>query len=207
MVGNAKRARADHLGPERRRPQVLDAALALARKSGIRAVTMELVAERVGVTKPVVYACYGSRDELVDALLEREEQRLFDGVMAALPAELDFQHPERMFRDGFVALLRVVAEHPGSWELVLAPEPDASVARRYGRARRRVAERVATLMEVAFAHLGKEDAPHKLPVLVELFMSAGDAAVRAMVRSRDAWTPEELGALMGRAVLAALRSA
>ncbi len=207
MVGTKKRARADHLGPERRRPQVLDAALAIARKSGIRAVTMEAVAEHVGVTKPVVYACFPSRDELIDALLEREEARLFEGVMAALRHELDFADPDRMFREGFVALLRVVTEHPGSWELVVGPERDPSVASRYGRARQRVAERVAALMQFAFAHVGKEDADRKLPILVDLFMSAGDAAVKAMVQSRGAWTPEDLGALMGRVVFAAIRSA
>lgn len=209
MVGlsSRKRARADHLGPERRRPQVLDAALGIARKHGIRAVTMEAVADAIGVTKPVVYACYGSRDELVDELLAREEKRLLDGVMGALPQELDFADPDRMFREGFTALVRVVAEHPGSWQLVIGPEPDASVTKRYGHARRRVAARVAALMEVGFAQAGKEDAARKLPILVDLFMSAGDAAVAAMVRSRGAWTPEDLGAFMGRVVLAAIRSA
>jgi AcrR family transcriptional regulator len=202
-----KRGRAAHLGPERRRPDVLDAALAIAEKEGVRAVTMEAVASALGVTKPVVYACYASREELVTALLEREEERLVAGVMSALPRTLDFVDPEKMFADGFEALLTVVSEHPSAWELVLAAEPDPAVSKRYGHARERVAARVAELMKVGLAHAGTKDVARKLPVLVELFMSSGDAAVRAMVRERESWTPKELGAFVGRVILGALRRA
>ena len=51
-----ERVRAAHLGPERRRPQVLDAALKIAVERGSHAVSMEAVAQSMGVTKPVVYA-------------------------------------------------------------------------------------------------------------------------------------------------------
>ena len=57
------RARAEHLGPERRRPQVLDTALEIAAEHGVANVTMALVAERMEVTRPVVYACYSGRGE------------------------------------------------------------------------------------------------------------------------------------------------
>lgn len=207
MVGNRQRTRAEHLGPDSRRPQVLDAALAIAERLGVRAVTMAGVAEALAVTKPVIYACYPGRDELIDALLAREEERLFTGVMAALPVQLDLDDPETMFREGFTALLSVVTRYPSSWQLVLAPDPDASVATRYGRSRARVSARVAELMRVAFEGVGKPDLERKLPILVDLFMSAGDAAVRAMLRDRDAWTPEALGAFIARVTLAALRSA
>lgn len=186
---------------------MLDAALAIAEKQQIRGVTMEAVAAALRVTKPVVYACFASREELITALLEREQARLFDGVMAALPATLDFADPEKMFADGFAALLAVTAEHPSAWELVFAAEPDPAVAARYGHARARVAARVAELMQIGLAHRGAEDVAHKLPFLVELFMSAGDAAVRTMVRDRESWTPKDLGAFVGRVVFSALRSA
>jgi AcrR family transcriptional regulator len=71
-----KRRRATHLGPERRRPQVLDAALELFLKRGYEGTSMQAVADQAGVTKPVVYACYSSKDALFRALLEREENRI-----------------------------------------------------------------------------------------------------------------------------------
>src|SRR5918999_673314 len=48
------RQRAAHLGPERRRPLVLDAALHLFVEHGYRGTSMEGIAAAAGVTKPVV---------------------------------------------------------------------------------------------------------------------------------------------------------
>jgi AcrR family transcriptional regulator len=200
-----ERARAAHLGPERRRPQVLDAALALAAERGVRNVSMEAVARHLGVTRPVVYACFGSREELLAALLEREEQRLFDGVLSALPHRPDFADPERLLVEGFQALLKVVSAHADSWRLLYAADADPAIAGRYGDARRRVAQQVGVLMGPALKLRGIKDASRKLPVLVEMFMSMGDGAVRALLQGR--WTPEELGVLVGRMVLAALLKA
>ena len=96
-----ERTRAAHLGPERRRPQVLDAALKIAVGRGSHAVSMEAVAQSMGVTKPVVYACFASREELLAALLGREEQRLFSAVIAALPDRPSFDKPEHLLVEGF----------------------------------------------------------------------------------------------------------
>ena len=73
------RKRAAHLGPERRRPQVLDAALTQFLEHGYDGTSMQAVADEAGVTKPVVYACFASKDELFRALLRREEERILGG--------------------------------------------------------------------------------------------------------------------------------
>lgn len=80
------RRRAAHLGPERRRPLILDVALQLFMEHGYRGTSMEAVARAAGVTKPVVYDCFASKADLFGALLEREEQRMFDQFGAALAA-------------------------------------------------------------------------------------------------------------------------
>ncbi|MDB5974711.1 MAG: transcriptional regulator, TetR family domain protein [Nevskia sp.] len=208
-VGKArnKQTRAAHLGPERRRPQVLDAALKLAVARGSHAVSMEAVAQAMGVTKPVVYACFASREELLEALLAREEQRLFAAVTAALPARPSFDKPERLLIEGFQALLKGAAAHADSWQLVFAANADPAVADRYKQAREQVAQQVGTLMAPGLRLWGIQDVPRKLPVLVEFFMSAGDGAVRTLVNGQGQWTPEELGALVGRIVHGALRKA
>lgn len=208
-VGNNEKpkARAAHLGPERRRPAVLDAALKLAVGQGLRAVSMEAVAQELGVTKPVVYACFPSREALLEALLEREEQRLFAGVIAALPEGPDFRNPKALFDTGFRALLMTVAEHKESWRLVFMAEPDPTIAGRYGEARRRVAAVVAQLMRPGLEQVGVQDIERKLPVLVELFMSIGDGAVRTLLQGGESWSPDALGSYIGRIVFAALKEA
>ena len=208
-VGKARneRTRAPHLGPERRRPQVLDAALKLAIGRGSHAVSMEAVAQSLGVTKPVIYACFASREELLQALLTREEQRLFQAVLAALPGRPSFDRPEQLLVEGFQALLKGVASHADSWRLVFAAEADPAVAGRYKQARGLVAKQVATLMAPGLRAWGIKEVPRKLPALVEFFMSAGDGAVRTLISGEGGWSAEELGALVGRLVYGALRRA
>lgn len=202
-----ERSRAAHLGPERRRPQVLDTALALAVEQGIRNVTMDLVAKRMAVSKPVLYSCFASREELLLALLEREEQRLFAGVMSALPGTLNLENPKQMMIAGFQALLKVAADYRASWQLVFAGAPDPSVADRYGQARRLVAQRVSELMQPGLAAWKIDDIDRKLPVLVELFMSIGDGAVRAQVDNSQNWSTTDLGEFIGLLTYGALKQA
>ena len=60
------RARAAHLGPELRRPLVLDAALPLFARDGYDAVSMQAIADAAGVSKPVLYSCFDSKEELFE---------------------------------------------------------------------------------------------------------------------------------------------
>jgi AcrR family transcriptional regulator len=207
MNNERERTRAAHLGPERRRPQVLDAALNIAAEQGLSALSMESVAKALGVTRPVVYACYASREEMLGALLEREEQRLYAGAMASLPAEPQFGAPRQWMTAGFQALAGAVAENAVSWRFVLAADNDPSVVERYGRGRQRVAEVVRTLMEPMLRAANVESVDRKLPVLVELFMSLGDGTVRSMLQSEQLWTPDELGAYVAGIAIGAFSRA
>jgi len=168
---------------------------------------MAAVADRIGVTKPVLYACFASRHELIDAMLEREERLLLAGVLGALGSRANTDDPEPLLVAGFQALLEAVEQRAGSWRLVFAPEPDPAVAERFGRAHRLVAERVAAVMEPVLTASGTRDVQRKLPVLVELFMAAGDGAVRALIGQADEWTTADLGEFVGRTVFRAFNGA
>ncbi|MFN2612868.1 MAG: TetR/AcrR family transcriptional regulator, partial [Solirubrobacterales bacterium] len=76
----ATRKRAEHLGPARRRPEILDGALQLFLEHGYEGTSMQAVADRSGVTKPVIYTAFESKDTLFRALLEREEQRIMSDI-------------------------------------------------------------------------------------------------------------------------------
>lgn len=201
----ARRRRAAHLGPERRRPQVLDAALAIAVEDGIAAVTMGAIAERMGVTRPVVYACFPDRVQLIDALLEREESYLIAGVLEVVaPRATDAD--ETVFVEGFRALLHQAASRPDAWRLVYG-NPDPAVAGSFGRGRALAVTRCTALLRPTLHAWGTTDAERKLPALVELWVSAGESAVRTLLADEGDWTPDDLGAFVGAAVFRALRSA
>ncbi|WP_067688694.1 TetR/AcrR family transcriptional regulator [Nocardia jejuensis] len=78
-----KRRYAKRLAPADRREQLLDAALAIVSESGFSAVSIAAVAERSDVTRPVVYDLFGSRDEVLEELIERESARMHAAVERA----------------------------------------------------------------------------------------------------------------------------
>src|SRR3954469_13247474 len=81
---------------EQRREQLLDATKAIAVEDGFHAVSIEAVARRAGITRPVVYGHFDALGGLLKALVERETVRAltqlpdsFDDLLGALTAYLD----------------------------------------------------------------------------------------------------------------------
>src|SRR6476660_2752225 len=116
-----RHGRAAHLGPERRRPLVLDAAFELFLEHGYDGTSMEAVARAAGVTKPVVYDCFAS-----------EETRVLGQIAAALPRGADRDDPELVLGDALTAFLQAVADSPAAYRVIFLGEggANAAVARR-----------------------------------------------------------------------------
>ncbi|WOC12172.1 TetR/AcrR family transcriptional regulator [Gordonia sp. MP11Mi] len=209
VVSRTSRTRAPHLGPGRRRPQILDAALAIASRDGISAVTMAAVASALDVTRPVVYAAYPSRSEILGALIAREETYLGEALSSIL-RDRRVNATESVFVEGFQSLLEAVDARPESWQLLYG-NPDAEVTDLFGRGRTFVLARCCDLLRPTLAAWETQDADRKLPALVEFWVSAGEGAVRTLLASQEAgdgaWTPYDLGAFVGASVYRGLRGA
>jgi len=199
--------RAAHLGPERRRPQVLDAALDIAVSDGLTAVTIGGIAQRLGVTRPVVYACFADRVEILDALLRREAEVVTASLVAALHASGTGDDPEAVFVQGFRELLAAVDEHEATWRLMMTSAlPDPAVAALYADARAAVQRAATDWIAPAMRHWwSTEDLERKLPVLIDLFMASCESAIRSYLVG--GWTSAELGDLVGRATYRAFAGA
>ena len=104
-----------------RERQILDAALAVFAERGFQNASMDAVAERVGVTKPVVYTHFGSKEGLLLACLARARAELLD-VTTAAAATAD--GPEDMLHRGTLAFFTYVERRP-AWSLLCA---ESSVA-------------------------------------------------------------------------------
>jgi AcrR family transcriptional regulator len=185
----------------------LDAAKVIAVERGVPAITIGAVADMLGITRPVVYSCFADRIELITALLEREEQNLLAGVLAAYPSPGRYRTTQAAFVGGMQALLRTVAEQPDTWRALFWSNPGPDVAELFGRARRQVADQFARLIESDLRRWGTEDVQRKLPVLAELFVAAGEGAVRSLLAPGESFSPDELGELVGRALYRAVRHA
>ena len=58
------------------RIKILQKATELFMRSGIRAVSMDEIANQAGVSKKTIYQYYADKDELVDAVMQEEEKRI-----------------------------------------------------------------------------------------------------------------------------------
>lgn len=203
----APRERAAHLGPERRRPQVLDAALAIAAASGTAAVTIGSVAKQLCVTRPVVYSCFADRVELLEALIDRERDLMVQALLEALHTARG-DDPQAAFIAGFRALLGVVEARPATWRLIFSANPDPAVADVITTARATLAASSTRWIGPALtAWWQTTDLPRKLPVLIELFVSASEAAARSLLDPHHDWTVDDLGDLYGRILCSAFQAA
>jgi AcrR family transcriptional regulator len=139
---------APRLPPEERREQLLDATLSLIADQGYESVSMEGIARRAGVTKPVVYDLFGSRADLLEALLEREEERALNQLAELMPTPAEDADPAEVLVDGLDAFLRAIEARPDAWRLSLMPiEAQPAIVRKHvERDRTAVAKQLATIV-------------------------------------------------------------
>src|SRR6266481_6991561 len=83
------RPRSSRLPRHERRRQLLDAALEVFVSQGYHAAAMDEIAERAGVSKPVLYQHFPGKLELYLALLDESVAELVGAVSAALASTAD----------------------------------------------------------------------------------------------------------------------
>jgi AcrR family transcriptional regulator len=114
-------------GPQRR-AQLLDVGRALFAERGVDATSVEEVAARAGVSKPIVYDHFGGKDGLFDAVVDREVGDLLARFATALTGD----EPRRLLEQATLALLTWVEDTPDGFRVLVRPAqggqaPSASV--------------------------------------------------------------------------------
>jgi AcrR family transcriptional regulator len=204
------RKRAAHLGPERRRPELLDAALRLFLDRGYDGTSMQAVADQAGVTKPVVYAAFESKDDLFRALLAREEERILAEIQGAFE-NADLSDPETTLIEGFTGFLRAVGDSPEVYKLIFLGEGggNAAVARRIQRGRQAQVDALSLLAKRWLDADGGTRAANekKARLLGNAIAGLAEAGARLLLSGQDGWTAETLGRELGRLAASAQSAA
>ena len=179
---------------------ILDAALQVFSANGYAGTTMQSVADAAGVTKPVVYDSFANRDELLLALLAREEQHLVVSIVSALPADPSVGTPEDHVIEGLTAFLTTVEQHPQSWRIVFGAQYGAApaVSERVRAARAFLVESLRLTLIQSLPGVTDPDA--NLPVLAELLASMTEACARMLVVDGTDRSPEELAKTVSQVV-------
>jgi AcrR family transcriptional regulator len=98
-----------------RREQLLQVALEVFANEGFHGASMNLVAERAGVTKPVLYQHFDSKRDLYLALLEEVGNRLLTEITKATAGALDGKSQTEL---GFQAYFRWVSNDHDAFRLL-----------------------------------------------------------------------------------------
>ncbi|MFC5260627.1 TetR/AcrR family transcriptional regulator [Kribbella qitaiheensis] len=99
-----------------REREILDEAERIFGERGYQGTSMDQIAAAVGVSKPLVYQYYGSKDGLFLACLSRLRAQLLDAVSDAVLGASD---PEDAMYSGFVAWFTFLDEHPRAWSVIV----------------------------------------------------------------------------------------
>jgi AcrR family transcriptional regulator len=113
------------VGRAERERQILDAAVAVFGERGYQNASMDQVAERVGVTKPVLYTHFGSKHGLLLACIARARAELLEVTSAAAAAA---STPEEMLRRGTLAFFDYLERQAPEWTILYAESAMAGEA-------------------------------------------------------------------------------
>lgn len=144
-VPDGARPRGARMPRRERRAQLLDSALEVFVAQGYHAASMDDIADRAGVSKPVLYQHFPGKLELYVALLDSSCDQVIDHCRAALEATSDNKQRVAATMDAFYTY---VAGESGAFRLVfesdLTSEP--AVRERVDRVTTECAALIATVI-------------------------------------------------------------
>ncbi len=120
--------RAPRMRREDRERQLLDVAEAVFAEHGYQETTMELIAGEAGITKPVIYDHFGSKENLLIAVVARAREDLLASTSTALAAIPKGSPVEDYFRAGVRSFMLFFEQRRGSFRVYMQESAVAVVA-------------------------------------------------------------------------------
>jgi AcrR family transcriptional regulator len=127
-----------------RERQMLDVAEEVFAEQGYGAVSMEEIAVRVGLSKPMLYEYFGSKEGLLLAAIGRARGELREATERAVG---EAGSAEQMLHRGYVAYFQFNEAHRRSWLLLLQEPVLRGAAGEIEATRRQQTDLIVTLME------------------------------------------------------------
>ncbi|GAA2020698.1 TetR/AcrR family transcriptional regulator [Terrabacter terrae] len=150
--------RARMTGPERRE-QLIKVGRRLFAEKGFEATTVEEVASKANVSKPVVYQHFGGKEGLYAVVVDREIQALLGGISAAL------EEPEGarvLLERATLALLDYIERDPAGFRILVRDSPPGQSTGSFASVLGDVAVHVEHLLAAEFKQRGLD--PKSAPI-------------------------------------------
>ncbi|HEY2763032.1 MAG TPA: TetR/AcrR family transcriptional regulator [Pseudonocardiaceae bacterium] len=135
-----------------RREQLLDVGRALFAQKGFDAASIEEVAHRAGVSKPVVYEHFGGKEGLYAVVVDREMRQLLQRMTSALSAG----HPRELLEQAALSLLGYIQDSSDGFRILVRDSPVASASGTFSSLLNDIASQVEHILGREFALRGYE---------------------------------------------------
>ena len=153
--------RARMTGSERRQ-QLIEIAKSLFAERGYDGTSIEEVAQRANVSKPVVYEHFGGKEGLYAVVVDREMSALLDGITSSLTENRSRVRVERVA----LALLTYVEEHTDGFRILIRDSPAAITSGTYATLLNDAVDQVSSILADDFSRRGLD------PELAPLYAQA-----------------------------------
>ena len=145
-----------------RREQLIAVGRRIFAEKGLDATSVEEVAARAKVSKPVVYEHFGGKEGLYAVVVDREVRALLDRITNALTAG----HPRELLEQAALALLDYIEEETNGFRVLVRESPVMSASGNFSSVLNDVAHQVEHILGAEFKSRGYD------PKLAELYSQA-----------------------------------
>lgn len=104
---------------QERREQLLDVGREVFAERGFEAASIEEIAGRANITKPIVYEHFGGKEGLYAVIVDREVQRLLGRITTALNAD----HPRLMLEQAALGFLSYIETESDGFRILVRDSP------------------------------------------------------------------------------------
>lgn len=135
-----------------RREQLLDVGRTLLAERGFEAASIEEIAARAGVSKPVVYEHFGGKEGLYAVVVDREMRAMLDRITGALTGG----HPRLLLEQAALALLTYIEEQTDGFRILVRDSPVVSTGGNFSSLLNDIASEVEYILAGEFKVRGFE---------------------------------------------------
>jgi AcrR family transcriptional regulator len=147
-----------------RREQLITIARGLFAQKGYEATSVEEIAHRAEVSKPVVYEHFGGKEGLYAVVVDREVRALLDGVTGALTAG----RAHELVEQAALALLDYIEKNADGFRILVRDSPVGSATGSFISILSDVATRVEHILAEEFKRRGLD--PKNAPMYAQMLV-------------------------------------
>jgi AcrR family transcriptional regulator len=148
-----------------RREQLLEVSRGLFAEKGFEGTSVEEIAARAEVSKPVVYEHFGGKEGIYAVVVDREVQALTTALTGALAAG---GHPKVMVERTALALLDYIEAHEAGFRILVRDSPVAQATGTFSSLIGDVASEVEHILVAQFRSNGLE--PRVAPLYAQMLV-------------------------------------